>query len=718
MLRSCPSIEHHRAGPGWRGGVATSQAIAAVATGVLLVASTQVATARSQAAIEATWPDRPPDGWLSSRDVIRISLDRPLAPSEGRLAIVIGDADWTGLCDIARDGLVCRPSVVSLPQGERELSLHLVAREGVWREIARWPLKVRLPGGFERATATPAVEVQFKGQPRQRRTPALPPTDRDTYRDTSLSASFGTTLLKNGWTTRGSVALLGASYAPERLRFGQLQQEAPAVDLATYLVSAESAHGRVTAGHVQFNPHRHLVADFGARGVSALLRPARALDIELGATSATSLVGWSTPLGFTSSDHRVFGLTVGVEAVPRRPGALRIAGSVVDGQRRPQAGVTQGLVSDAQRSRGAGLRVLSSAGAERFSLDAGIARTRFESPDDAGLAQGLALTRIDPTTRSARFVDASFAVVHNARIGQTQSASVVVGGHHEQVDPLYRSVAAASVQSDQQRNAVDMTVSLGPASARVSHERSRDNLADIGSILTTRNHKWEATAMVPLGGLGRPTSSPWLPLLGYQWLRLHQAGDGLPVNAGFDSLSQVPDQLNTIHAIGVDWQRVTWRAGYRHNRSFQDNRQVGRAAADFLNATNVISFGLMPSTAMDIGLEVGFDGAENRETAREDLTRRLAVTATLRPTRLSTLTALVTRTRVFDRAATSRSTNTDLSVQFGQSVPFVRRRPDGASAQAFIRFARQTLSAFDRVFAQSNSSQAWVLNTGLTIRVQ
>jgi hypothetical protein len=48
----------------------------------------------------------------------------------------------------------------------------------------------------------------------------------------------------------------------------------------------------------------------------------------------------------------------------------------------------------------------------------------------------------------------------------------------------------------------------------------------------------------------------------------------------------------------------------------------------------------------------------------------------------------------------------------------VRRRPDGASAQAFIRFARQTLSAFDRVFAQSNSSQAWVLNTGLTIRVQ
>jgi hypothetical protein len=683
----------------------------------LLAALPGQAGMAQEPALAATWPDRPPDGWLGAADTIRVSMSRPLSAEEGRLAVVIGETDWTGLCETAADSVTCRPGAVTLPSGERELSIHVVDGAGAWRELSRWPLKVRSAGGFEKIEAAPAVEAQLKGQPYQQRTPVVPPTDRDTYRDTALNASFDTTLVKNGWTTRGSINVLGASYSAERLRFGELQEEAPAIDLATYLVTAEARAGRVAAGHVSFSPQRHLVADFGARGVSAVLRPVPAIDVEIGATSATSLVGWSVPLGFTADDHRALTLTLGMETVPRRPGLLRLAGSLVDGSRRPQAAVTQGLVSDAQRSRGAAVRLVSSA-LPRFSLDAGFARSRFEAPEDADLSQGFTLTPLAPSTSSARFIDVSFAVLNQARLGQSQTATLVLGAHHEQIDPLYRSVTASSVLSDQRRDAVDATLNLGPAAGRIGYERSRDNLADIGSILTTRTKKLDATMTLPLAGLGGTETTPWLPQLSYQLLRLHQAGDGLPTNAEFDALSQVPDQLNTMHTLGVDWQHRAFRAGYRYNRSFQDNQQVGRATADFLNATNVVSFGVAAAAGADLNVEVGFDGAENRETARVDLTRRLAVTATFRPWRSSTVTALVSRTRAFDRAETSESTNTDFNIEFGQSLQVARRPPIGAGAQLFVRAARQTLSSFDRVFDQSSSSQVWVLNTGITFRLQ
>jgi hypothetical protein len=685
--------------------------------GILAACLTATPAGQERVDLVATWADRPASGWVSAADPIRVSINRPLHSEEGRLAVVIGDTDWTGVCEAAGDGVTCRSGAVALPAGERELSIHLVSAEGAWRELARWPLKVRAAGGFEQIEATPAFDLQLKGQPYQDRTPVLPPTDRDTYRDTALNGSFDTTLARGGWTTRGSVNVLGASYAAERLRFGELQEDAPAVDLATYLVAAESPVARVSAGHISFNPQRHLVADFGARGVSAVLRPIPAVDVEVGATSATSLVGWSTPLGFTAADHRALTATVGVEAAPGRPGLLRLSGSFLDGSRRPQAAVTQGLVSDAERSRGASVRLVSSALA-RFSLDAGFARSRFAAAEDADLSQGFTLTPIAPATSSARFVDATFTALNQARLGATHTVTLVLGAHHEQIDPLYRSITAASVQSDQRRDGLDVTLTFGPAAGRIGYERSRDNLADIGSILTTRTRKLDATMTLPLGGWRRAEATSWLPHLTYQLLRLHQAGDGLPIDAEFEALSQVPDQLNTMHTLGVDWQRGPWHAGYRFNHSFQDNRQVGRAAADLLNATNVISFGVTPSPAADLSVEVGFDGAENRETARVDLTRRLAITTTLRPWRSSTLTAMLTRTRAFDRADTSESTNTDVNVEFGQSVPIVRRRPLGAGAQVFLRLARQTLRSFDLVFDQSNSSQVWVLNTGVTIRLQ
>mgnify|MGYP003548963523 CR=1 FL=1 len=63
-----------------------------------------------------------------------------------------------------------------------------------------------------------------------------------------------------------------------------------------------------------------------------------------------------------------------------------------------------------------------------------------------------------------------------------------------------------------------------------------------------------------LGGASPRTAA--FPTLSYALNRTHQAGDGLPENGLFDSLSQVPDQVSLTHAIGVAGQATRSRTGY------------------------------------------------------------------------------------------------------------------------------------------------------------
>jgi hypothetical protein len=79
--------------------------------------------------------------------------------------------------------------------------------------------------------------------------------------------------------------------------------------------------------------------------------------------------------------------------------------------------------------------------------------------------------------------------------------------------------------------------------------------------------------------------------------------------------------------------------GYRLASSNQNNRQPGREKSDFINTAHAFSFGVTPFAILSLNFDVGFDGAESKESSRIDRTRRYAMNAALQLTQSSAISA-------------------------------------------------------------------------------
>src|SRR5678809_1088763 len=94
------------------------------------------------------------------------------------------------------------------------------------------------------------------------------------------------------------------------------------------------------------------------------------------------------------ASHRMLGASLKLEALPNRPGAASLALSVLDGSELPVNGVNETNINDRERSRGWGLHLGAKTPADRLTLDAGYAVSRFENPFDPALAQGATLVSV------------------------------------------------------------------------------------------------------------------------------------------------------------------------------------------------------------------------------------------------------------------------------------------------------------------------------------
>lgn len=654
--------------------------------------------------------------WIQPGDPARLALSRSLAPDEGRLAILIGDTDWSGMTEVAGTIVRVVPTRAGFPSGEHAVSMYLVARDQQWQPIGQTTLRVLTASGFERATTAPALELGLTGQARLARTPAVPPTPRDTFQDLTVRAGVDGHYVRGGWTTTAQTQVVGVTFREQALRFNELQQDAPLLDLGSYHAGVRNGVVSLAAGHVSVGTHRMLLNGFASRGLTGTIRMGPMLDVALSAVNGTTLVGYGNILGLADDEHRIVNATLGVELIPSRRGGLRVSGSLVDGSIQPATNVNQGAVRDPEQSRGLGLQVTAHDAATRFHLDAGIARSRFVNPRDPFAPPELAIIDVRETTRSARHMDVSYALVQNARLGPAAVASLTAAFRHSRVDPLYRSVALP-VRADLEQNAVDLTTTLGAFTSQVTVDDARDNLADLGSLLTTRTRQVLWTSALPLQAFAadNPGAAAW-PTISYALSRVHQRADGLPDGGLFDSASQVPDQVSLNQTLGVTWQGTVWYGGYALNRSFQDNRQPGREQADLLNLVHAVNAGVMASSYLDAGVEFAFEDAETREVSRTDITRRVSGSVTVRPALRTSLTAIVTRNRFEDTPRTSTRRTTDVNLTFTQGVSLLRQRPDRLSGQFFVRYVRQSIYGLLPGVVEPDDTRFWTLNTGLTFR--
>jgi hypothetical protein len=276
--------------------------------------------------------------------------------------------------------------------------------------------------------------------------------------------------------------ILGFSFRPQSLRFGELGKDAPLIDLPSYLIQLKIGAVNLQVGHSLFGRHRYLINSFSSRGLNLAFSLGRRADFSFSAMNGTSIVGWDNFFGLNRRKHQIYGGILGFELLPSRPGGLRLELQAVNGSLLPLSNYTQAHLNDAETSTGYGGRLLASDTPQRFHLEAGFARSRFKNPADALLAQGHSIVEARSHTANAHYVDASYQLLRDREIRPDWKAGLTVSSRYSRVDPLYRSVTAYA-QADRYELQYELLGNIGEIALIAGMNQADDNLADIPSIL-------------------------------------------------------------------------------------------------------------------------------------------------------------------------------------------------------------------------------------------
>lgn len=630
----------------------------------------------------------PADRFVPSRTMLALWLSR--APDGGeRIAVVAGNLDLSALLDRRGNMVSYRPDAVRLPAGESDVTIYLVDTTGAWNEIGRHPLKVQAAMGLDRAGATPVVDLSSAGM-LGRGTP-VPSTDRATYQDLTARLGLDASGTGRGYSLTARANLQGVSNETQRLRWGTAGRDAPAVDLADYALGASFGGVEVAFGGVTVGSNRHLLNGFGARGLRSGIQLGPAARLDVGLVSGTSMVGWSNVTGLTDADHRIGLASLSLQFLPSRPGGLQLDITAMDGAVRPAAGFNQGAATDAETSRGVGVTVMASDVRQRIRFAGGVSRSRFTNPADPLLFGDTTVVAVRPETREARFAELTLRLLDGLRAGANLPVSLGVTGRHERVDPLYRSVGAF-LAADQENNALELAGSAGALSLQGGLSATRDNLGEIASILTTRTRGLTWSASVPLNALVGATPRPFWPAASFGWQRTRQFGDGVPVDGDFQP-THIPDQVSINRSAALAWNIGAVSAGYRWNRSTQDNRQVGRERADFRTDVHGISLGAPASRALTLGVDAALERNRSDELELTQRVERVGANLQWQLALRTTLSGAVSQMWSEDPRSDQRIRNTETYAELAQGFNLYRRPDGGTQGRVFVRYTRTRLAS-------------------------
>ncbi len=680
-------------------------AVAAAGLAALLMAFAAPAAGQEPLNVETSLPA---DGWIDREDGIDIRFGRALAAPSERVAVFFDHVDVTDLFRPAADGLRYDPGGPPLPRGEGELVVWRVEGDD-WTEAARTPLRVRNRLGLETSEWDPGLDLGVDGRLATGEDPEPDPFDDGPDQDLSGQLVLGTRHTRGDMAIVAESTFLGSSAQQDALRFSRDGLDAPKVDLSSYRMEFRRGPAALAVGHVGFGAQRHLINGFNSRGALLTWSPVSRVELAVSAMNGSSVVGWGNFLGLKEPDHRVATASIGVDAL-ERPGGLRLELTWLDASILPGTpGVNQGDIDDAEESGGLALRLASETPGRRLRLEGGFARSTYDNPFDPTLAQGDDLVEVEEETRNARYLEASVGLLQGLSLGGDRTADLDLALRHERVDPEYQSVGAYA-RADQMVNDLQFRGRVAGVSVQASHARSRDNLDDVASVLTTKTRRSGAnlgTGLAELLSVTGPAKT-WLPQVQYRWDRTHQFGEGVPENSGFNA-SHVPDQVSVQQGLDVAWRWSKVTAGWKLNLSDQDNRQEGRENADLENRTHAFAFGVRPHARLSVDLSLNLERREAKERDQVDLTRRWGVRSSLSVLEASRLALSWSATHSEDEAETKERDQTSLDLQWSSAVPGL----DRFGGQWFLRLSRSSAESVDRVLDRDDERSDWNLDSGL-----
>ena len=695
------------------------------------------------------------DEAITPETAIKLILNRPLQPTE-KVAVTIGETDFTSLFTKTDKSFVYDAKILPLPTGNTTVTVYSIDASGVWKEIAKFSMLVEKqspitaavadnsvsknegqakkdkeqipeipnpkpqipnPKGFDKLAFLPSFTLAMKSQPFQSNFPiANRPTERATSTDFTLTGSIKNEVKRGIFGAESNFDFAGSSFKQEALRFGTLGEKAPDIDLSSYLINFQIGKAKFSYGHTSFGNNRHLVSSFSARGLSVNIPLNDRFDITGGVLNGTSIVGFSNFFGLSKVQHQVQGATLGIEFFPKRKDAMRLEITGFNAYIQPLNNVSEGRINDAERSRGFGLRFVTSDKTERFKLEAGYAFSRAQNPADKQLDPDGNAVPIPPISRAAHYIDASYQILKDVKLTATKNLNLTASFKHEYVEPLYKSLGA-SAGADRTAQDYTFDAAISDITFQYGHSRFNDNLRNVTSILKSLTRANRFSVALPLTAIiGKPDKPlKFLPRLAYSIDQTHQFGAGIPVNGGFEiDLNTIPDLVNTNQSFTSTWQFTKFNLEYRYSRSFADNRQTGREIADQIGWTHGVAVGVNPLTTLGFTVGLNFESSNNLEAVQVNQTKALTLGVNWQPFKNATFSGNFSNSLAGDLARTNNSRNANFDMQFAYNFNIEKSKFRKFGMQSFIRFADTFARNNDFIFNVNNRTRVKIINAGLT----
>lgn len=680
----------------------------------------------------------------------------PTGESELTVYLVAPNGEWKVVASFKLKASSTPETVAPAPaekaqpaNGEQAAATQTADASQAGAQTPAEPVKRRF--GFDKFDLAPSLNIGFKSQFAETHFPDSNKPERPTFADATLQGTWKSEMARGAFSMQHQFDIVGSSFRNEALRFGEQGDKARRVELSSYLMQFQHGTRKFNVGHSSFGAQRHLINSFSSRGFTIASPINEHLDVSLAAMNSTNIVGFDNFFGLANSRHRLYGGVVGLEVFSKRPGGLRFETGAVDAWfLADRQNFTQGNINDSERSKGASFRLLAKDKSERLRFDGGFTRSQFFNPNDPLLNQDAAnVVQSQVTTRNARYAEGSIDLLKelsfvvnkppaakpaaansgDSAAQQTTGAQAIalpdpkklnltLNVKHERVDPLFKSIGAAA-QPDLNQNIVEFVGSFGDLSFTASHTRFNDNLAGIQTILRTNTRRDTFAINTPTQNLFklRPAAVPsiFFPRLGYTFERTRAFADFIPIGGGFDAPGAIPDQANINQSISAEWQLTEkYRASYRLNHTFQDNRAIGREIADLQNFVHTASFGFTPMPTLELSFDVNFEDANNRELANTNRTLRLGFIANWQATTRQSVNLTFATLGAGDLRRTTNSRNDEFDLQWNYRLT---RESENKFKKVqmiyFIRYSNRFARTNNFVENINNLTKLNTFNTGL-----
>jgi hypothetical protein len=303
-------------------------------------------------------------------------------------------------------------------------------------------------------------------------------------------------------------------------------------------------------------------------------------------------------------------------------------------------------------------------------------------------------------------------ILQNQALSSGSFMSLMMRLRHDRADALYRSVGA-SVAPGQMQNSVSLDGSVGQGAFQIQLSRGEDNLDDLPAVLTTRTDISTLNYVLPLQSLFRSSAAVLPQIFTHSSQRTHQTGLNQPPT--LDPLTHIPDQVTENHNLSLSWTVGGTDVSYQFAYGDQDNRQPGRANADFRNVSHGINFGLRPLDRLGLNIAVALVDATDFEQSLEQRNLSYTVGFDWRIVDSLSLRGTYGHAESDDSAGFSESQNytaqSELFWRFEMPAGKFKRLP----GQLFLRHAIQGNQIEDRQFGFAADSRGWSINAGFSI---